>query len=147
MKKAILAIGCFWAAAAWAQMTPVGTWHTIDDVTNQPKGEVHISEKDGILTGVIGKGLQNDPKAKTICDLCKDDRKNQTIVGMEFVRNLKREGNKNLWAGGGKILDPNNGKEYTLEMVPIEEGKKLQVRGFIGPFYRTQIWLRVPSPQ
>ena len=143
MKKAILAISCLWAVAAWAQMTPVGTWHTIDDVTNLPKGEVTIVEKDGILTGVIGKGLQNDPKAKTICDLCKDDRKNQTIVGMEFVRNLKREGNKNLWGGGGKILDPNNGKEYTLEMVPIEEGKKLQVRGYIGPFYRTQIWLRV----
>jgi uncharacterized protein (DUF2147 family) len=30
-----------------------------------------------------------------------------------------------------------------LEMVPIEDGKKLQVRGYIGPFYRTQVWLRV----
>lgn len=143
MKKLLMAICCVWASTTWAQMTPVGTWHTIDDVTNQPKGEVLISEKDGILTGVIGKALQNDPKAKTICDLCKDDRKNQNIVGMEFVRNLKRDGNKNLWAGGGKILDPNNGKEYTLEMVPIEDGKKLQVRGYLGPFYRTQIWLRV----
>ena len=125
MKKLLLGFCCLWASGVWAQMTPVGT------------------EKDGILTGVIGKALQNDPKAKTICDLCKDDRKNQNIIGMEFVRNLKREGNKNLWAGGGKILDPNNGKEYTLEMVPIEDGKKLQVRGYIGPFYRTQVWLRV----
>lgn len=143
MKRLVFGLGCWWIFGAWAQMTPVGTWHTIDDETHLPKGEVHISEKDGILTGVIGRGLRDDPKAKTICDLCKDDRKNQTIVGMEFIRNLKREGNKNLWAGGGKILDPNNGKEYTLEMVPIEEGKKLQVRGYIGPFYRTQIWLRV----
>ena len=143
MKKSMLMMWSLWAVSAWAQMTPVGTWHTIDDVTNLPKGEVHISEKEGVLTGVIGRGLQNDPKAKTICDLCKDDRKNQTIVGMEFVRHLKREGQKNLWGGGGKILDPNNGKEYTLEMEPIEEGKKLQVRGYLGPFYRTQIWLRV----
>jgi uncharacterized protein (DUF2147 family) len=143
MKKLLLGFCCLWASGVWAQMTPVGTWHTIDDVTNTSKGEVQITEKDGILTGVIGKALQNDPKAKTICDLCKDDRKNQNIIGMEFVRSLKREGNKNLWAGGGKILDPNNGKEYTLEMVPIEDGKKLQVRGYIGPFYRTQVWLRV----
>jgi uncharacterized protein (DUF2147 family) len=28
-------------------------------------------------------------------------------------------------------------------MTPLEGGKKLQVRGYIGPFYRTQVWLRV----
>ncbi len=143
MKKAILAISCFWAAAAWAQMTPVGTWHTIDDVTNQPKGEVSISEKDGVLSGVVGRGLQNDPKAKTICDLCKDDRKNQPIVGMEFIRGVKQEGTKLIWGGGGKILDPNNGNIYTVELEPIDGGKKMKVRGYFGPLYRTQVWLRV----
>jgi uncharacterized protein (DUF2147 family) len=47
-----------------------------------------------------------------------------------------------LWGGGGRILDPENGKEYTVKMRPQEGGKKLQVRGYIGPFYRTQTWLR-----
>jgi uncharacterized protein (DUF2147 family) len=28
-------------------------------------------------------------------------------------------------------------------MVPLEGGKKLQVRGYLGIFYRTQIWVRV----
>jgi uncharacterized protein (DUF2147 family) len=28
-------------------------------------------------------------------------------------------------------------------MEPIEGGKKMKVRGYIGPLYRTQIWLRV----
>lgn len=143
MKKAILAMWSLCVVSAWAQMTPVGTWHTIDDETHKPKGEVTITENNGVLTGVIGKSLVDDPKAKTICDLCKDDRKDKTIVGMEFVRGLKKEGSKNLWAGGGKILDPGNGKVYTVEMEPIEDGKKMQVRGYIGPFYRTQIWLRV----
>ena len=142
MKKMMLVLCCTWANA-WAQMTPVGTWHTIDDVTNQPKGEVTITEANGILTGVIGRGLQDDPKAKTICDLCKDDRKDKPIIGMEFVRGLKQVGTKNLWAGGGKILDPTTGKIYTVKMVPIEGGKRLQVRGYIGPFYRTQFWNRV----
>ena len=143
MKKSMLVMGCVWAVSAWAQMTPVGTWHTIDDETHKPKGEVIITENNGVLTGVVGKSLQDDPKAKTICDLCKDDRKDKPIIGMEFVRGLKQEGNKNFWAGGGKILDPGNGKIYTVEMEPIEGGKKMQVRGYIGPFYRTQIWLRV----
>ena len=64
---------------------------------------------------------------------------------MEIIRNLTREGKENdyLWAGKGTILDPNNGKVYTVKMTPIEGGKRLQVRGYIGVFYRTQYWVRV----
>ena len=43
----------------------------------------------------------------------------------------------------GKILDPENGKNYTLRMTPLEGGSKLQIRGYVGPFYRTQVWTRV----
>lgn len=143
MKKWILIAGYLCATSVWAQMTPVGTWHTIDDETHKPKGEVVLTESNGVVTGVISRSLVEDPKAKTICDLCKDDRKDKPIIGMEFVRGLKQEGGKNVWGGGGKILDPVNGKVYTVEMVPLEDGKKLQVRGYLGPFYRTQIWLRV----
>ncbi|NDC60643.1 MAG: DUF2147 domain-containing protein [Betaproteobacteria bacterium] len=143
MKNLSIAALTLCACTAWAQMTPVGTWHTIDDETNKPKGEVTITDNNGLLTGVVGRSLVDDPKAKTICDLCKDERKDQPILGMEIIRGLKQEGNKNLWGGGGKILDPTNGKIYTLEMEPIEGGKKMKVRGYIGPFYRTQIWLRV----
>jgi len=143
MNKLFLACICLFSMQAFAQLTPVGTWHTIDDETKKPKGEVSISDNNGVLTGVIGKSLVDDPKAKTICDLCKDDRKDQPIVGMEFIRGLKQEGTKLIWGGGGIILDPGNGKVYTVEMEPIEGGKKMKVRGYIGPLYRTQIWLRV----
>ena len=127
-----------------AQMTPVGSWHTIDDKTGEAKAEIQIVEKDGVLNGRVIKSLRNDPNAKKTCDDCTDDRKGQTIIGMEIIRGVKHEtSNEPLWAGGGKILDPENGKEYTVKMVPREDGKKLQVRGYIGPFYRTQIWQRV----
>lgn len=85
----------------------------------------------------------DDPKAKTHCDLCKDDRKDQPIIGMEIIRGVKQEGSKPIWGGGGKILDPGKGKIYTVELEPIEGGKKMKMRGYIGPLYRTQIWLRV----
>ena len=144
MKKFFFALLSMAAMTAFAQMTPVGLWHTIDDETNQPKGEVRIFEKDGVLVGVVGRALKEDPNAKPNCDKCVDDRKGQPIIGMEILRGLKREGKEadNLWAGGGKILDPTTGKIYTVKMVPQEGGKKLQVRGYIGPFYRTQTWLR-----
>ena len=142
--KALFISTLFVACSSFAQMTPVGSWHTIDDKTGEAKAEIQIVEQNGVLNGRVVKSLRNDPNAKKICDDCKDDRKGQVIVGMEIIRGVKQDvPNEPLWAGGGKILDPENGKEYTVKMVPQEGGKKLQVRGYIGPFYRTQTWLRV----
>ena len=141
--KTLLSLALLAAGSSFAQMTPVGTWHSIDDKTGEAKAEIQIVDKDGVLSGRVVKSLRNDPNAKKICDDCKDDRKGQTIIGMEIVRGVKPDASgENLWANGGKILDPENGKEYTVKMVPQEGGKKLQVRGYIGPFYRTQVWLR-----
>ena len=132
------------AGNSFAQMTPVGTWHSIDDKTGEAKAEIQIVDKDGALSGRVVKSLRNDPNAKKTCEDCKDDRKGQAIIGMEIIRGVKPDSSgENLWASGGKILDPENGKEYTVKMVPLEGGKKLQVRGYIGPFYRTQVWSRV----
>jgi len=145
MKKIFCLLALFISIGASAQMTPVGVWHTIDDETKQPKGEVRITENNGVLSGVVGRALKEDPKAKTVCDLCTDDRKDQKIIGMEIIRNLTREGKDTdyTWAGKGTILDPNNGKVYEVKMVPIDGGKRLQVRGYLGIFYRTQFWTRV----
>ena len=44
---------------------------------------------------------------------------------------------------GGEILDPNNGKTYRARLKPLEGGELLQMRGYLGPFYRTQVWQRV----
>ena len=141
--KTLVGLVLLAAGSSFAQMTPVGTWHSIDDKTGEAKAEIQIVDKDGALSGRVAKSLRNDPNAKKTCDDCKDDRKGQTIIGMEIVRGVKPDASgENLWASGGKILDPENGKEYTVKMVPQEGGKKLQVRGYIGPFYRTQVWLR-----
>jgi uncharacterized protein (DUF2147 family) len=148
MKKIIFRLMSFaiwiFASSAFAQMTPVGVWRTIDDSTGEPKSEVQIVDQGGVLTGKVIKSLSTNPNVKKICDECSDERKGQPILGMEIIRGVKAEpGEENLWAGGGKILDPNNGKEYTVRFVPLEGGAKLRVRGYIGPFYRTQIWIRV----
>ncbi len=141
--KKIVGLALLAAGSSFAQMTPVGTWHSIDDKTGEAKAEIQIVDKDGALSGRVVKSLRNDPNAKKTCDECKDDRKGKDIIGMEIIRGVKPDASgDNLWANGGKILDPENGKEYTVKMVPQEGGKKLQVRGYIGPFYRTQTWLR-----
>jgi len=129
--------------SAHAQMTPVGLWRSIDDDTGEARAEIEIVDRQGVLFGRVAKSLDPDPKAVKTCEACKDERKDQAIVGMEIIRGVRHEPDDKRWGGGGKILDPENGKEYTVRMVPLDGGKRLQLRGYIGPFYRTQIWQRI----
>jgi uncharacterized protein (DUF2147 family) len=141
MKNAVIALAFTAAAgAAAAQATPVGLWKTIDDETKQEKSLVRITEQAGVLSGKIEKLLAPNAKPDAKCDRCTDERKGQPMVGMTIIRNAKAGGE--AWEGGD-ILDPNNGKTYKLRLKPLEAGKKLEVRGYIGPFHRNQHWIRV----
>lgn len=127
---------------AFAQMTPVGTWHSIDDKTQEIKSEIVIADNGGVLIGRIAKLLRKEAKQDAVCDLCTDDRKDKPILGMEIIRGAKKQEGKDVWEEG-KILDPENGKSYTLRLTPIEAGKKLDVRGSVFGIGRTQTWVRV----
>jgi uncharacterized protein (DUF2147 family) len=127
---------------AFAQNTPVGKWHTIDEKTKDVRSEVTIEDRGGVLVGKVSKVLRKDAKPDAACDECKDDRKGKAILGMEIIRGAKKADGEDKWTGG-KILDPENGKEYTLTLTPQDGGKTLTVRGSIGPFGRNQTWQRV----
>jgi uncharacterized protein (DUF2147 family) len=137
----VLAALCM-SAGVQAQMTPVGNWHTIDDKTGEVKSQIQVTETNGVLSGRVEKLLRKDADQKGLCKECTDDRKDKPMLGLEIIRGAKKLADKDVWEGG-KILDPENGKEYTLRMTPIEAGKKLEVRGSIAFFGRTQTWVRV----
>ena len=130
------------ASAAQAS-SPVGRWHTIDDKTGEVKSLVTIEDKSGVLSGRVTHLLRKgaDPAAR--CDKCSDDRKSQTILGMEIIRGVKKASGDEHW-DGGEILDPEEGKLYRVRLTPLEGGAKLQVRGFLGPFWRNQVWVKAP---
>ena len=131
------------SAPAWAQMTPEGLWRNIDDKSGEAKAEIRIQGTSaGVLTGVLERRLAKDAKPDDLCKDCSDERKNQPILGLEIIRGAQKAEGKDVWEGG-KILDPENGRNYTLRLTPIEGGKKLEVRGSLGPFGRTQTWVRV----
>lgn len=142
--RSAIAVLAVWSCSlsVMAQMTPVGVWQTIDDKDGTVKSEIRIVETAGVVSGKVDKIL--DPKAKQDdkCVECTDERKDQPILGMEILRGLKKAEGKDVWEGGN-ILDPKNGKIYKATVTPIEGGKKLQMRGYIGFFYRTQVWNRV----
>jgi uncharacterized protein (DUF2147 family) len=144
LKKSLVAGALLAHALAFAQANPVGLWKTIDDDTKAEKSLIRIAESDGVFTGKIEKLL--DPSRQGAkCDKCSDDRKDQPITGMTVVRNVKqKDGDATMW-DGGEILDPNNGKTYKVRMKPVDGGKAMEVRGYIGAplLGRTQTWLRV----
>ena len=141
MRALFVAALAFASSASFAQMSPVGLWRNIDDKTGEVKAEIRISDAQDGLRGRIEKVLKKDAKPDEVCDKCEDDRKDKPVVGMEIIRGGKKSADGDVWEGG-KILDPENGREYRLRLAPIEGGGKLQVRGYIGPFYRTQTWVR-----
>jgi uncharacterized protein (DUF2147 family) len=129
----------FAITAAQAQNTPVGLWKTIDDKTGQEKSLVRISESSGTLGGRVEK-LLHPPVPDPKCDKCNDDRHGKPVLGLVIIDGLRRHGE--VW-DGGKILDPENGKIYTVRLRMLDGGAGLEVRGYLGPFFRTQTWSRV----
>lgn len=137
----LIAAGALAASLALAQgaASPVGLWKNIDDETKQAKSLIRIVEKDGVLSGRVERILTDKPDAK--CDKCTDERKDQPVQGMTIITGMKKDGD--AW-GGGEILDPNNGKVYRSNMKLVDDGRRLEVRGFVGIslFGRTQTWIR-----
>ncbi len=142
MKKLLLAATMtVMSTLAMAQATPAGLWRTIDDETKTEKSLVRIAESGGVFTGKVEK-IADPAKQDSKCDKCTDARKDQKVLGMTIVQGVKKAEGE-AYFDGGEILDPNNGKVYRVRMTPKDGGKTLEVRGFIGPFYRNQTWQRV----
>ena len=127
---------------AAAQMSPVGHWQTVDEKTQEPKSQVHITESGGVLTGKVEKLLRKDARQDAVCTECSDDRKGAPLLGLEIIRGAKKADGKDVWEGG-KILDPESGRNYTLRLTPVANGSKLEVRGSVMGIGRTQTWVRV----
>ena len=141
MKKIVLLFFMALFAFNVQSQNVIGTWRSVDDNTGESKSQVQLYQENGKMYGKVVKFLKPNTDPNRICEKCTYWRKGQKIMQMMVVRDMVMSGNtyKN-----GKILDPENGKEYSCSMW-IENGKpnELKVRGWIGPFYRTQTWYRV----
>ena len=122
----------------FAQDGVFGTWKAIDDADGQATSHIEIFEKDGALYGKVVKILEGP--SDVVCDLCEGSKKDQPVIGMEIIWDMKAKG-KN-WKGG-RILDPENGKTYKCRIKLKDD--VLEVRGYIGipTLGRTQKWYRV----
>ena len=124
-----------------AASSPVGLWKTVDDETGEVRSQVRITESAGVLSGRIERVLAPG-KGDAKCVACTGVRKDTPVTGMTIIEGVRRERGGAHWEGG-TILDPNNGKVYRVRLTPQDGGRKLEVRGFLGPFHRNQYWQRV----
>lgn len=95
------------------------TWQTYDE--GQPKGTVKITESNGVLTGKL---------------IAANTDKGQKYVGTTIIKGLKADGGGKY--SGGTITDPAKGKDY--RMTASLSGSTLDLKGYIGPFSRSQQW-------
>jgi len=117
-----------------------GKWKTIDDQTGEAKSIVEIYEKNGKYYGKILQ-IFNKEKQNATCIKCQGNKKDKAILGLEIIMDMKKDGNE---FNGGKILDPETGKEYKCN-INLESKNKLKIRGFIGfsIIGRTQYWHKI----
>lgn len=130
------------ALAADVPPSPEGLWKTVDDHTGAPRALVRIYREGDAYFGRVEAGLVPEAAGER-CTGCRDERKDQLIVGMVILRNLTAEADGDGF-GGGDILDPESGSVYRCLLHLEGEGKRLNVRGYIGfsLFGRSQTWLR-----
>jgi uncharacterized protein (DUF2147 family) len=124
--------------------SPIGEWKTFDDKTGKARAIVRIYEQDGRLFGKIERSLMPGAESR-VCAACTDDRKEQPMLGLVIIRNMKRIDDG---YAGGDILDPDTGSVYRCKFHLEENGSKLVLRGFIGISLlgRTQTWEWQSSP-
>ncbi len=118
----------------------VGLWKSIDDKTKEKKSIVLVYEYQGKIFGRILAIYQDGELTNTYQNpsiRAKRVTGKPFMAGLDIIWNVTDGGSR--WKGG-RVLDPESGKTYALEL--FKKGENLLVRAKIGfLFRRDQKWV------
>jgi hypothetical protein len=123
--------------------TASGLWEKTE--AGKPVVWVLIFEHGDTYEGAIAKRfLKPGDDSGAVCTKCVDDRRNEPLLGLTFIREMKRNG---LKYEGGNILDPRDGKIYSANMAVNPDGQTLTLHGYIGISIlgHDEVWNRLPD--
>ena len=128
------------AGAPGYSQSVFGKWKSIDDETGEAKSIVEIYPSGEKLEGKIISLINPPPDdPDPVCVECpKDDRRYmEKVIGMVIIQDMTPDGDE---FAGGTVLKPDEGRIYKCRIWLDDD--ELKVRGYWGPFYRTQTWIR-----
>jgi hypothetical protein len=147
--RSALALAVVFASTAWAHADPGvnGFWEA-RDADGNPTAWFLFSAKNDVYSARLVKGFKpkadDAPPPKEICTDCPGKKKGAHIMGLTLFWGMKRDG---LHYTDGSVLDPRDGSVYHALMNLSDDGKELEVRGYLGISIlgKSQTWYRLPE--
>ncbi|OIR01421.1 hypothetical protein GALL_165110 [mine drainage metagenome] len=121
-----------------------GLWQEFDDQTGNLEALIRIRQlSDNTYEGNIEKIIPDKPEnAAMRCSACTGSLYNQPLLGMRILSGMTRK--DKLTFEGGTVIDPDEGKTYRCRIRLSEDGKTIEVTGYVGFVWmgQSEIWKR-----
>lgn len=130
-------------AARAQEPSAAGLWQKVEK--GKPVVWVLMVDHGGMFEGAMARMFPDaGENPNEICGKCTDDRKNAPVLGISFIRAMKRKG---LDYEGGNVLDPRDGEVWKAKMTVSADGQSLTLRGYVlTPMLgKNETWYRLPD--